>query len=40
MKAIRKFLHKVKMAVFRKKLKDVAKKNGFNNEEGIYNTIF
>jgi hypothetical protein len=38
-KAIKKFLHVQEMSVFRKDLKEVAKKSGFHNEEDIYNTI-
>ena len=38
-KAIKKFLHSQEMLVFRKTLKGVAKKNGFNSEEDIYQTI-
>jgi len=38
-KAIKKFIHAQEMSLFRKDLKGVAKKKGFNSEEDIYNAI-
>jgi hypothetical protein len=38
-KAIKKFLHNQEITLIRKQLKDVAKKNGFNSEEDVYNAI-
>jgi len=38
-KAIKKFLHTQEMSVFRKQLKGIAKKNGFQSEEDIYKAI-
>ncbi|MFN8282595.1 MAG: hypothetical protein U0U67_05235 [Chitinophagales bacterium] len=38
-KAIKRFIHTQEMALIRKQLKGIAKKNNFKTEQDIYNSI-